>query len=60
MALAFPVTGNSLTWKVGNGKNVRIGSDPTMGCGEQIILSPDLMNHLHEKWHFYLTSDCGY
>jgi hypothetical protein len=54
MVLAFLVIGNSLTLKVGNGKNVRIGSDPIMGCGEYVFITPNLINHLHEKGIFNL------
>ena len=45
MELTFPIIGNSFTWKNGNEKNVRIDLNPITGCGEQIILSPNLINH---------------
>ena len=33
MVLDFLIIENSLTWKVGNVKNVRNGSNPIMECG---------------------------
>ena len=55
MELAFPTIGNSFTWKNGNENNVRIDLSPITGCGEQIILGPNLINHFsQEKIKYFL------
>jgi hypothetical protein len=33
VVLAFPIIGDSLVWKVGNGNKVGVGKDPWIGCG---------------------------
>ena len=55
MALAFPIIGNSFTWKNGNDKSVRIDLNPITRCGEQITLGPNLINHFsQEKMKYFL------
>ena len=49
MVLDFLTIEKSLTWKVGNVNNVRIGSDLIMGCGEHNFPSLDMIKHLHEN-----------
>eukprot|EP00253_Pinus_taeda_P021761 PITA_21761 len=46
---AFTVIDQGLAWKVGDGKNVRIGRDPWVGCNASYALSPGLMRHLGNK-----------
>eukprot|EP00253_Pinus_taeda_P009579 PITA_09579 len=52
---AFTVIDQGLAWKVGDGKNVRIGRDPWVGCNESYALSPDLLRHLGSKGFFTLN-----
>lgn len=47
-ALAFPVIGRFLAWKVGNGIQVRIGSYVIVGCGGQFFLREGLLTTLQE------------
>jgi hypothetical protein len=37
---AFPLVGEWVVWKIGDGKNVRVGEDPWMGAGNNFRLSP--------------------
>eukprot|EP00253_Pinus_taeda_P030540 PITA_30540 len=46
---AFIVIDQGLDWKVGDGKNVRIGRDPWVGCNASYALSPGLLRHLGSK-----------
>eukprot|EP00253_Pinus_taeda_P017405 PITA_17405 len=43
-----------LAWKVGDGKHVRIGRDPWVGCNEAFAISPGLLRHLDSKGIFTL------
>eukprot|EP00253_Pinus_taeda_P004333 PITA_04333 len=52
---AFTVIEQGLAWKVGDGKNVRIGRDPWVGCNESFALSPGLLRHLGSKVFFTLN-----
>ena len=49
----FDLIRNSLSWKIGNGKNFRVGFDPWIGCERQHYLSQNLVSPLREK-EFYL------
>jgi len=51
---AFQVIEQGLSWKVGNGENIRIGRDPWVGCSENFALSPGLIRHLASKGIVYL------
>jgi hypothetical protein len=46
MTLAFPVIGSYLAWRVGNGSQVRVGEDAIMGCGRDIFLPDEIIQHL--------------
>jgi hypothetical protein len=49
LSLSFPMIGKALAWKVGNGMQVRIGSDAIVGFGESIFLEEDLIYSLRMK-----------
>jgi len=34
IVLVFPLVGNWMVWKVGNGERVRVGANPWVGSGE--------------------------
>eukprot|EP00253_Pinus_taeda_P004076 PITA_04076 len=51
---AFSVIEQGLAWKVGDGKHVRIGRDPWVGCNEAFAISPSLLRHLDSKGIFTL------
>eukprot|EP00253_Pinus_taeda_P017324 PITA_17324 len=42
----FSVIEQGPAWKVGDGRNVKIGRDPWVGCNESFALSPSLLRHL--------------
>eukprot|EP00253_Pinus_taeda_P002811 PITA_02811 len=46
---AFTVIDQGLAWKVGDGRLIRIGRDPWVGCNEDYALSPGLLRHLDSK-----------
>eukprot|EP00253_Pinus_taeda_P034216 PITA_34216 len=46
---AFSVIEQGLAWKVGDGRHIRIGRDPWIGCNEDFALSPGLLRHLDSK-----------
>eukprot|EP00253_Pinus_taeda_P003035 PITA_03035 len=46
---AFSVIEEGLAWKVGDGRQIRIGRDPWVGCNEAFSLSPGLLRHLDTK-----------
>lgn len=46
---AFSVIEQGLAWKVGDGRQIRIGRDPWIGCNEAFALSPGLLRHLGSK-----------
>jgi hypothetical protein len=48
LTTAFLVIGKYMAWKVGNGAQVRIGSDAIIGCGEDIFLPATIVLHLQE------------
>eukprot|EP00253_Pinus_taeda_P022219 PITA_22219 len=52
---AFFVIEQGLAWKVGDGKNVRIGRDPWVGCNQSFALSPGLLRHLDNKGFYTLN-----
>eukprot|EP00253_Pinus_taeda_P002680 PITA_02680 len=51
---AFSVIEQGLAWKVGDGKHVRIGRDPWVGCNEAFAISPGLLRHMDSKGIFTL------
>lgn len=46
---AFSLIELGLAWKVGDGRQIRIGRDPWVGCNEAFALSPGLLRHLDSK-----------
>eukprot|EP00253_Pinus_taeda_P009549 PITA_09549 len=46
---SFKVIEQGLAWKIGNGRNLKIGKDPWIGCNENYTLSPGLIRHLEDK-----------
>eukprot|EP00253_Pinus_taeda_P034852 PITA_34852 len=46
---AFSVIEQGLAWKVGDGRQIRIGRDPWIGCNEAFALSPGFLRHLDTK-----------
>eukprot|EP00253_Pinus_taeda_P001922 PITA_01922 len=52
---AFFVIEKGLAWKVGVGKNVRIGRDPWVGCNQSYALSPGILRHLDSKGFYTLN-----
>eukprot|EP00253_Pinus_taeda_P004658 PITA_04658 len=49
MVEAFSVIEQGLAWKVGDGRQIRIGKDPWVGCNEAFSLSLGLLRHLDSK-----------
>jgi hypothetical protein len=53
--LSLPVISDWLAWKIGNGKAVRLGVDPMVGCHNFYKLSTNLILALKEQgvtsWH---------
>jgi len=52
---SLEVIRSSLAWKVGNGNSFRIGRDPWSGCGNEHILSLDLVDCLDQSNIQYLS-----
>jgi hypothetical protein len=46
---SFPVIGEGLAWKIGNGHRVRLGADPWAGSEGQHLLPEQLILHLRIK-----------
>lgn len=46
---SFKVIEQGLAWKIGNGRNLKIGKDPWIGCNGNYALSPGLIRHLEDK-----------
>jgi hypothetical protein len=53
-ALAFPLVGRWLVWKVGVGTRTRIREDPWAGCDENFKLPRNMVEALQERGLFYL------
>ena len=51
---SFDVIGENLVWKVGNGRRVRVGEDPWLGCNEGFRLSELLVVSLRQRGVNYL------
>eukprot|EP00253_Pinus_taeda_P001568 PITA_01568 len=52
---SFKVIEKGLAWKVGKGEKVKIGKDPWIGCNENYVLSPGLVQQLEEKGLLFLN-----
>ena len=46
---AFPLVGNWVAWKVGDGGRIRIGQDPWVGSGDNYRLPDNLVSLLKDK-----------
>ena len=55
---AFDLIGNSLVWKIGDGKDVCIGLDPWSGCKWRHALPVPMLDRLHMAG-FQFISDIG-
>eukprot|EP00253_Pinus_taeda_P016622 PITA_16622 len=51
----FSVIEQGLAWKVGDGRNVKIGRDPWVGCNESFSLSPGMLAQLDSRGIFTLN-----
>ena len=54
----FDLFCDGIIWKVGNGANVCIGTNPWVGCKWRHILPPHLIECLHNHG-FYFLIDIG-
>eukprot|EP00253_Pinus_taeda_P035163 PITA_35163 len=55
MVESFKVVEQGLAWKIGNGRNLKLGKDPWVGCNEYYALSPGLIGQLESKGIFSLN-----
>ena len=46
MVLAFPLVGKWTAWRIGNGKNLRMGEDPWARAGEEYKLPESILTQL--------------
>ena len=51
---SFDLIGNYLSWKVGNGADVRIGYDSWVGCKWRHVLPSNLIDKLHYLGFIFL------
>jgi hypothetical protein len=49
---AFPIIDSWIAWKIGNGKNIRVGLDPWVGSSENYRLPEATLASLHEAGVF--------
>jgi hypothetical protein len=52
----FPIIESSLAWNIGNGNRLRIGLDPWSGSDGSHSLTEQLVQSLHSKDFYYLSS----
>ena len=50
---AFDIIGNYLVWKVGNGVDLHIGVDPSVGCKWRHLLPSFVFDKLHSAGVFF-------
>ena len=50
----FDLIGNSLVWKVGNGVELCIGTDPWVGCKWTHLLPSHFLERLHYQGFYFL------
>ena len=55
MVLAFPLIGNWIAWKIGNGRSVRLGEDPWVGAREDHKFPISVITHLKDQICFKLA-----
>ena len=55
---AFPIIGNWLTWKLGDGKNIKLELDPWVGGESLYSLSQGLRHSLNSQV-FSTLGNCG-
>ena len=59
MILAYPLVENWIAWKIGDGRQVRVGEDPWAGSGENYRLSPCLLHLLRTQRVYTLANACA-
>lgn len=52
---SFKVIEQGLAWKIGNGRNLKIGKYSWVGCNENFALSPGLIRHIEIKGILFLN-----
>ena len=51
----FNLVGSSLVWRISNGRMVRIGIDPWVGCGGNRVLPEELRLHLEARGCLFIA-----
>ena len=51
---SFDIIGSWLSWKIGNGRSVRIGQDPWVGGKEFVSFSDNMICHLDDRGYTHL------
>ena len=54
---AFPLVGNWVSWKIGEGRRIRIGQDPWSGFGDNFRLPNNLISLLKAEKGIPLLAD---
>ena len=55
MVLSFDVIESNLAWNVGNGRKLRVGEDPWVGCTQQHRLPVHTVEALRQRGIVYLS-----
>ena len=51
----FDLVGSGLVWRIGNGRRVRLGIDPWVGCGRDRVLPEEMRLHLVTRGCLFIT-----